>query len=752
MTIYVKKLQKTTLNVFAGTVGESKRLEALEIEVAETEESKLAKAKEEAVGKLNEYLNPEEYSFNADAFKSAIAEGENAINEATTLEDVQSALDTAKANLDAIPNDEKALSNAKAEAEAKIDDYVGKLDTTKYADCMDEIVGLINESSNNLYNATTPEGATKVADDTIAAIESVKAEKDLKDAKAEAREQLDEYMSKLDTTNYTQRNLNKLMDAYNESSNKLFDATTPEEVKDVVDSTIKALESVLTNDQVEEAKQDVKNMLDEYMSTLDTVEYSKYNLLNEVISVINEASNKLHDAETVEAVEQASDEIFGQLKAIEAKKELVSVKEEAHKKLEDVYNSKSNTEYTVNRQKLLDIFNEEDKNIYEAENAEAVQDVLEQAIEKLNAVLSDKEQEELNKAKEEGTDSVRNTYSDILEAYDTEEANAILQELGPVIEEVANAIKEATTPEEVAKAVESANAKMKEIQELWNAKKEGTATLQSTYDGIKSASEIKDKDNENTPLQKSLKDKIDLVKNDAEDAIEKATTPEEVESVVTSVKTKMQEAKDVFDMQKAGSDEIQTYWWNLQQKYPCKLQEFGQIIANATDKLKDITIKEEVEKTVENAKNEMDKIVLPIIKNNSKQNISDEINNQKENVNKGSSKFNKDYANSKLEEIKTKYEKVIENAKDEKETLEKLNEAKQEIQNVIELFNIKEKTSIELQTYWNDLQKQHPEATIALMPLFVEGLQNIGSAKDEAEVQQASEQAKIKMSAVAIPE
>ena len=31
MTIYVKKLQKTTLNVFAGTVGECKRLEALEI-------------------------------------------------------------------------------------------------------------------------------------------------------------------------------------------------------------------------------------------------------------------------------------------------------------------------------------------------------------------------------------------------------------------------------------------------------------------------------------------------------------------------------------------------------------------------------------------------------------------------------------------------------------------------------------------------------------------------------------------------
>ena len=235
-----------TLNVFAGTVGESKRLEALEIVVAETEESKLAKAKEDAIDELKGHLNPEEYSFNAEALESAIAEGEKAINEAATLEDVQSALEDAKAKLDAIPNDEKALSDAKAEAEAKIDEFVGTLSTTDYQTNMDELLGVINESSNKLHDATTPEEAAKVADEVIEALKAVKSDSQLlADAKAEAKQKIDEYMATLDTVKYSEKgHLEDVINIINKASDDLFNAKTPEEVQQVIDGVMKKLEEI----------------------------------------------------------------------------------------------------------------------------------------------------------------------------------------------------------------------------------------------------------------------------------------------------------------------------------------------------------------------------------------------------------------------------------------------------------------------------------------------------------------------------
>ena len=210
------------------------------------------------------------------------------------------------------------LVDAKAKAEAKIDEFVGTLNTTDYSEeNMQKILEIINESSNKLHDATTPEEAAKVADEVIEALKAVKSNSQLlADAKAEAEAKIDEYVGTLDTTDY-QTNMDELLDLLNESSNKLHDATTPEEAAKVADEVIEALKAVKSDSQLlADAKAGAEAKIDEFVGTLNTTDYSKENMQT-LLETINEASNRLHDATTPEEAAKVAEDVIAKLDAIE---------------------------------------------------------------------------------------------------------------------------------------------------------------------------------------------------------------------------------------------------------------------------------------------------------------------------------------------------------------------------------------------------------------------------------------------------
>ncbi len=116
------------------------------------------------------------------------------------------------------------------------------------------------------------------------------------------------------------------------------------------------------------------------------------------------------------------------------------------------------------------------------------------------------------------------------------------------------------------------------------------------------------------------------------------------------------------------------------------------------------------------------------------------------------SRDNMNWTKAKLEEINKKSEEAINNAKSKEEAEKILKEAQVEIEDLMKLFEAKDTAILDLHSYFSQLIKEYPTEIPSLTMLFFEGDKNISNAEDENAVQLALEQAKVKMSAVAITE
>ncbi len=526
---------------YAGTMYQSKRMEAFQIVLVNL----LDEAKQKAIETLNGYHNPEDYSFSAEAYNNAITEGEKIIKDATSFEDVQSALEAAKAKVDAIPNNTKVLIDVKNQAMEDLVNYINELmpQCEKNGDALEaELVNALDA----LDKATTPEEVAKVIEDAKVAMDAIETDTEIAEREA-AEKALREAKSNA---------INKFQDAWIQKVNS---------------------------------------------GTFD------FDALEEML---NSWCDAIENAETIEVVEQT---------------------------------------------------------------------------------LAD--------------------------------ANAALE------------------------AIKSDEQIFSEAKEL------GTATLKDTYDSIKKDSRIQDEDNKNTPLQTSLKEKIEAAKAEAEKVLNEATTPEEIEVAVKKATETMEQAKAIFDMQKAGSDEIQVYWLDLQEQYPNKdgedkLQQFGPILSDAIDAINKAATPEEVETVVKEAKEKMDKVVLPDIKDNAKNEINENVTALKEKTDKAGSDPLKNATNKKIDEIKTTVDATITAAETKEEVEEATDAAMKALEDVETVFNAKKDAISDLQNYWNDLLKAHPASASDLVNAFAEGVLTIADLEDTEAVQQALEQAKVKMNII----
>ena len=117
----------TTYNAAVNALNAAKRV----IDAIPTDTEQLAAYKAAKESELKVYKDSSDYTINETQYKSALSAGVAAIQGATTIEAVDSALATAKANLDAIDNDAAVLVARKgeliAELEAKADEITEAL-------------------------------------------------------------------------------------------------------------------------------------------------------------------------------------------------------------------------------------------------------------------------------------------------------------------------------------------------------------------------------------------------------------------------------------------------------------------------------------------------------------------------------------------------------------------------------------------------------------------------------------------------
>lgn len=126
----------------------------------------LADAKTAAIKGLEEYKNPQDYTINKTAYDAAIAEGKNAINSATKVADVTTALNKAKAALDAIKTDSAVMSEARTAAKTEVDNFYKGIDLSKYND---ENKKLIETKTTEVKAAIDTAKTTAEIDSAVAA-------------------------------------------------------------------------------------------------------------------------------------------------------------------------------------------------------------------------------------------------------------------------------------------------------------------------------------------------------------------------------------------------------------------------------------------------------------------------------------------------------------------------------------------------------------------------------------------------------
>ena len=133
-------------------------------------------AQDKAVLQLQAYVNADEYTVNAEALATALANGEKAIKEATTVVDVATALNSAKATIDGIETDAVVLEKAQTAAVTEFTSYYENTALKQEVPGSDMDYLAVPEINNVIAGAYSRIYATTTADEVKTVVEAIKAD------------------------------------------------------------------------------------------------------------------------------------------------------------------------------------------------------------------------------------------------------------------------------------------------------------------------------------------------------------------------------------------------------------------------------------------------------------------------------------------------------------------------------------------------------------------------------------------------
>ena len=285
-------------------------IDAIKTDADFTAEELLA-AKNTAKAELDIYVNSSNYRTEEQALlASAIAEGKNAIDSATDISAVNTALATAKAAIDGIKTDAELtaeeLATAKTNAKAELDSYANANDYR--VDQQALLVSAIANGKVAIDGAADISAVSTALVNAKAAIDEIKTDaeltaEELAAAKAEAKSALDAYV---DLNDYRAEQQSAITTAIANGKIAIDAAITKAGVTSALDSAKLAIDAIktdseMTADELANAKQTAKNALSAYVNAENYREAQK----TELSSAITNGNNAIDAAADITAVNSA---------------------------------------------------------------------------------------------------------------------------------------------------------------------------------------------------------------------------------------------------------------------------------------------------------------------------------------------------------------------------------------------------------------------------------------------------------------
>ena len=503
---------------------------------------------------------------------NAATEAINNVNQAQTNDDAKAAATTGVQNIEniTIPTLDEAKKNANQAIDDALNSKVNEinnasnLNETEKQKLVDQANEAATTAKNNVEKATTNDDARDAANAGIDNIKGITFTS-LEDAKNAANTAIDNALQvKTDeinnasnlSTEEKQDLINQASEVAKNAKDNINNATTNDAVTeaqnkgiaDIANVTVPSLDQV-KQDAINAIKQvqDAKNKQISAASNLSTEEQKELSdqvdkIANDAIAQINDSSTTTNDAVTAtrdDAIKQITDLFIPTLDGAQTDA-LNAIESAKNAKLNDINNATHLTDQE--KQALVDqtnkVADDATKEIKAAQTNDAVKSAETAGLDNINNIaiptLVQKQQEaieELNVARDAKSSAIDNA-TDLT----TDEKNSLKDKVQAEYSNAVSNITSATTDEAVTTAKEDGIAAIKDIQIPTKspAKEQATSDLNTAVDEAKNAI---DQDNNLTDEEKqAAKDQIDSDAKKAQEAIDNATTDDEVNTAVDNGK------------------------------------------------------------------------------------------------------------------------------------------------------------------------------------------------------------------------
>ena len=533
--------------------------------------NKALDAKTDEINNASNLSQDEKQSLINDATNAA-TEAINNVNQAQTNDDAKAAATTGVQNIENVKI--PSLDDAKKNANQAIDDALNSkvneinnasnLNDTEKQKLVDQATEAATTAKNNVENATTNDGVRDAANAGIDNIKGISFTS-LEDAKNAANTAIDNALQvKTDeinnasnlSTDEKQDLINQATEVAKNAKDNINNATTNDAVTEAQNKGIADIANV-TVPSLAQAKQDAINAIKQVQdaknkqisaaSNLSAEEQKELSdqvdkIANDAIDKINESSTTTNEAVTAtrdDAIKQITDLFIPTLEGAQTDA-LNAIESAKNAKLTDINNATHLTDQE--KQALVDQTNkaadDATKEIKGAQTNDAVKSAETAGLDNINNItiptLVQKQQEaigELNVARD-----AKNRAIDDATDLTTDEKNSLKDKVQAEYSNAVSNITRATTDEAVTTAKENGIAAIKDIEIPTKsaAKEQATSDLNTAVDEAKKAI---DQDNNLTDEEKQVaKDQIDSDAKKAQEAIDNATTDDEVNSAVDNGK------------------------------------------------------------------------------------------------------------------------------------------------------------------------------------------------------------------------
>ena len=417
----------------------------------------LAEAKTAATDQLNseyaKYKATDYTNANYELLTEKYNAGLSAIGGARTVDAVETALETAVAEMAAIKTNAQILADAKAAAKQAVNEAFAAYNEQDYTvDNWSALVKVKDDGLAAIEAAAKTDVAAEAGEAAIAAMAAVKNNATLlAEAKATAKSELETEYKKYKKTDYT-ANWSQLESAYNSGLTAIENAATIELAQAAKNEAVTAMAAV-KNDAtlLAEAKTAAKSELE--------TEYKKYKKTDytanwsQLESAYNSGLTAIENAATIELAQAAKNEAVTAMAAVKNDATLLAeAKTAAKSELETEKAKYSQSDYTINWSVLEQAYNDGLTAIDASKTTSAVDTAKQAAIAAMAAVKTDAE--ELEAAKSAAKDELKEYFDAFNKAYYYETSLQVLQ---TAYDSGVSAISAAQSVADVATAL--ANAK-----------------------------------------------------------------------------------------------------------------------------------------------------------------------------------------------------------------------------------------------------------------------------------------------------